>query len=262
MLENWLIEDRGTTQEWTLNRPAARNALSRDTRRELESLVEAVAHKPLVRSVIITGAGDQAFCAGADLKERRGMSEDEVRTWLHDLRRTLGAIEASPKVFIAALNGAAFGGGLELALACDLRVAARKVMMGLTETRLAIIPGGGGTQRLPRLVGLGAARDLILTGRKVDAEEALRMGLVERVAKGVGHAGALDAARALSNEVGQCGPVALAMAKAAMLQGADLPLEQGLTYEYDCYQQTIPTRDRLEALAAFAEKRPPVFKGE
>ncbi len=262
MPEHWTIEDRGTTQEWTLNRPEARNALSRQTRAELEMLVASVAEKPLVRSVILTGAGDKAFCAGADLKERRGMSEEDVRTWLHDLRRTLCELESSPKVFIAAINGVAFGGGLELALACDLRVAARKTQMGLTETRLAIIPGGGGTQRLPRLVGMGAARDLILTGRRVEADEALRIGLIERLARGVGVIGAMEAARALAGEIAHCGPVALAKAKEAIHRGADLPLDEGLTIEYECYQATLPTHDRLEALAAFAEKRPPEFKGE
>jgi len=262
MPENWITNDEGAFQVWTLNRPEARNALSRAARAELETLIEGVADNRAIAAEIITAAGERAFCAGADLKERRGMDDEAVRTWLRDLRRTLRALETSPKVFIAALKGGAFGGGLELALACDLRVAAPGVQVGLTETRLAIIPGGGGTQRLPRLVGPGKARELILTGRRIDSGEALQIGLVDRLAQGPGKAPVLEAARTLASEVALCGPVALAKAKEALVGGADLPLEAGLELEYACYQATLPTEDRLEALAAFAEKRKPVFKGQ
>jgi len=260
---NWTEEDLGPTRIWTLNRPDARNALSRAARAELEEKVNEIAKVQAVRAVIVTGAGDRAFSAGADLKERRTMDEDDVRGWLQELKRTFLAIERSPKVFIAAINGGAFGGGLELALACDLRVAARPATMGLTETRLAIIPGGGGTQRLPRLVGRGRAAELILTGRRIDAEEALRIGLVERLAAdGTGAEGALEAAKALAEEVGGGGPVALAKAKEAMRVGQDLAIEDGLDAELDAYEATLSTEDRLEGLAAFKEKRPPVYQGK
>lgn len=259
----WLEEDLGSTRIWTLNRPDARNALSRAARAELEARVDAVATAQEVRTVILTGAGDRAFSAGADLKERKGMSEEEVRQWLADLERTLLALGRSPKVFVAAINGAAFGGGLELALACDLRVAARTAQVGLTETRLAIIPGGGGTQRLPRLVGPGRAAELILTGRKVGAEEALAIGLVERLGDpGTGPEGALAAARRLADEIAGAGPVALAQAKEAMRVGLDQPLTEALSTERRCYEVTLGTQDRVEALRAFAEKRPPRFRGE
>ncbi len=262
MTQLWQVEDRGGVQVWTLCRPEARNALSRAARAELEALVEGVAAQRQVRAVVLSGQGERAFCAGADLKERRGMDEAAVRTWLKDLRRTLDAIEASPKVFIAAVHAAAFGGGLELALACDLRVVSASARMGLTETRLAIIPGGGGTQRLPRLVGLGRARDLILTGRRVEGAEALRIGLAERLCEASGRAACIEAALALAEEVAGGGPVALAKAKEAIVRGVDRPLSEGLEIEYECYQATLNTHDRLEALAAFAEKRPPVFRGE
>ncbi len=261
-MAHWQETDLGPTRVWTLARPEARNALSRAARAELEQLVDAVEAEAEVRTVIVTGAGDKAFSAGADLKERAGMSEDEVREWLRDLRRTLLAIEASPKVFVAAVNGVAFGGGTELALACDLRVAARTAKLGLTEARLAIIPGGGGTQRLPRLIGPGRAAEMILTGRRVGAEEAYAIGLVERLApEGTGPEGALETAKQLAEEIAGCGPVALAMAKAAMREGLEASLETGLEIEYQRYQATLDTLDRLEGLAAFREKRPPRYRG-
>jgi enoyl-CoA hydratase/carnithine racemase len=259
----WLERDLGHARVWTLNRPDARNALSRAARAELEAKVAAVAGAAEVRAVVLTGAGEKAFSAGADLKERAGMGEDEVRTWLEDLRRTLLSIEGSPKVFIAAINGVAMGGGLELALACDLRIAAREAKMGLPEVRLAILPGGGGTQRLPRLIGPGRARDLVLTGRAVGAEEALAMGLVERLApEGSGPGGALETALALAESLKGCGPLALARAKDAMRLGAHQPLENALETEQACYEAILHTKDRLEGLAAFREKRPPNYRGQ
>lgn len=252
------VESRaeGAIEVWTIDGEARRNAISRAMRAELEALVEEAAKKPALRAVVITGAGAKAFCAGADLKERSTMSEEEVRTFLRDLRRTFRALELSEKIFIAAINGAAFGGGTELALACDLRVIAPGAKMALTETRLAIIPGGGGTQRLPRLVGMAVAKDLILTGRHVEADEALRIGLVHRVSEGV-----VSAAIALAEEVAAGGPVALAAAKAAIQQGMELGLDEALELEYQQYQRTLHTEDRLEGLAAFREKRKPVYRG-
>jgi len=248
----------GAIEIWTIDGEARRNAISRSMRAELERLIEEAGTRPALRAVVLTGAGEKAFCAGADLKERSTMSDEEVRSFLLDLRRTLRGIERSPKVFIAAINGAAFGGGTELALACDLRVMGAGAEMALTETRLAIIPGGGGTQRLSRLAGLGVAKDLILTGRRVGPEEALRLGIVNRVASGA----VVDAAIEVAEAVAAGGPVALAAAKAAIQEGFDLPLDEGLEVEFQRYQATIPTRDRLEGLAAFREKRRPVYRGE
>lgn len=257
-MAEFLVESRaeGAIEVWTINGEARRNAISRAMRAELEELIEGAGKKPSLRAVVITGAGEKAFCAGADLKERATMGEEEVRTFLQDLRRTFRAFERSEKIFIAAINGAAFGGGTELALACDLRVLAPGARMGLTETRLAIIPGGGGTQRLPRLVGMAVAKDLILTGRPVEADEALRIGLVHRVSEGV-----VSAAVALAEEVAAGGPIALAAAKAAIQEGMEVGLDEGLELEYKQYQRTLHTEDRLEGLAAFREKRKPVYRG-
>jgi methylglutaconyl-CoA hydratase len=167
-------------------------------------------------------------------------------------------VEALPQPTIAAINGFAFGGGTELLLACDLRVAAPHAQFGLTEVSLAIIPGAGGTQRLPRLVGKSRAKDLILTGRRLGAQEAERIGLVNRLASEAHlEAAALELARAISAN----GPVAVRAAKEAIDRGSELPLAEGLEIEASCYERTLPTADRVEALAAFSEKRPPVFHG-
>ena len=254
------VESRadGAVEIWTLDSEANRNAISRAMRAELEELVSGTRERRALRAVVLTGAGDKSFCAGADLKERAMMSDEEVRTFLLDLRRTFRALELSPKIFVAAINGAAFGGGTELALACDLRVIAPHAQMALTETRLAIIPGGGGTQRLPRLVGPGVAKELILTGRRVGAEEALRLGLVNRIAP---DGDVVGAAVALAEEIAEGGPVALGAAKAAIQEGLELPLDEALELEFQKYQAVIPTQDRLEGLRAFREKRKPVYRG-
>src|SRR5689334_19261519 len=170
-------------ETWTIDGEARRNAISRAMLAELEGLVARASSGRQTRAVVLTGSGHRSFCAGADLKERASMSEAEVRAFLEQLRRTFRAIETSDAVFIAAVNGTAFGGGTELALACDLRLAAPSADLGLTEVKLGIIPGGGGTQRLSRLIGPGRARDLILTGRRVSAAEALSLGLVNQVSE-------------------------------------------------------------------------------
>ncbi len=251
--------DGGAIEVWTIDGEARRNAISRAMLAELEERIAAAEGRKSLRVVVITGAGEKAFCAGADLKERAGMSEEEVRTFLLDLRRTLRAMERSSRIFVAAINGAAFGGGTELALACDLRVMTPTAKLALTETRLAIIPGGGGTQRLARLAGPGVAKDLILTGRPVGAEEALALGVINRIALG---GDVVEAALLLAGQIAGGGPIALAAAKAAIEGGLDLPLDEGLELEYQKYQATIPTKDRLEGLEAFREKRAPVYRGE
>jgi enoyl-CoA hydratase/carnithine racemase len=167
-------------------------------------------------------------------------------------------MEQSERIFLAAVNGFALGGGTELALACDLRVASPTARLGLTEVSLGIIPGGGGTQRLARLIGPGRAKDLVLTGRQVSAEEALSLGLVSRLAQGSAREEALALARQIANN----GPIALAAAKRAIGEGLDLPLGQALALEQQQYERTLRSKDRLEGLAAFAEKRAPRFAGE
>jgi enoyl-CoA hydratase/carnithine racemase len=186
------------------------------------------------------------------------MSEDDVRQFLERLRRTLRGMELSDAVFVAAINGVALGGGTELALACDLRVAAPHAELALTEVRLGIIPGGGGTQRLARLIGSGRAKDLILTGRRVGADEALSMGLVNRVTPA---GGVIVAARELAQAISQNAPLALAAAKHAVDEGADLAIEPALRLELEKYELVLKSEDRLEGLRAFAEKRAPRFQG-
>ncbi len=244
---------------WTIDGEGRRNAISMAMLRELNALVEQGARKAGLRCVVLTGAGERAFCAGADLKERAGMSADDVHAFHLLLRRALDGIEAAPQVFVAALNGAALGGGLELALACDLRIASEAAQLGLPEVSLGIIPGGGGTQRLPRLVGVGRAKDLILTGRRVGAAEALAMGLVSQLAP---PQRLLAEAVSLAERIARNAPVSLRQAKRAIDGGLGLPLPEALALENRLYQDCLGTRDRQEALRAFAEKRAPVFTGE
>lgn len=255
-----VVEKREAIATLTLNRPDRMNAFNLAALDALRAALDDLYVDRSVRAVIVTGAGEKAFCAGADLKERAGMSPDQVRRFLKQIREALTDLENLPKPVIAAVNGVALGGGTELALACDIRIAAENATMGLTETTLAIIPGGGGTQRLPRLVGKGRAKELIFTGRRVDAAEALAIGLVEDVAPA---AELMARAEALARRiVDNTGPIAVAQAKFAINQGLEVDLATGLAIEAKAYEVTIPTRDRTEALAAFGEKRKPQFLGE
>lgn len=242
----------------TLNRKEAANALSLKLLDKLNKIAREIEKNDSIRCVIITGAGNKAFCAGADLKERRGMTEDEVIKTVTYIGETVLYIEKLQVPVIAAINGVAFGGGLELALACDIRLAANHVKMGLTETSLAIIPGAGGTQRLPRLIGTGQAKRLIYTAVPIDAEEAYKIGLVELL---VTHDNLLQEAKLLAKKIVSNGPIAVKQAKEAINKGIETDLYTGLTIEHQCYKQTIPTEDRLEGLQAFKEKRKPEYKG-
>ncbi len=252
-----LTEERDDLWIVRINRPERRNALGREVVEGLLDAAERVAQRKAVRAVVLCGAGDKAFCAGADLKERRGMDEDAVRSFVTLLNRMMTTIERSPKVWIAALQGATLGGGVELALCADLRVANTNLVTGLPEVRLGILPGAGGTQRLPRLIGVARAKELILTGIRIGAERALELGLVNRVADDH-EAAALE----LAAEVCKGAPISLMQAKKAVNEALDLHLDAGLRWERACYDVTIPTKDRLEGLKAFAEKRPPNYTGE
>ncbi len=260
MSEPLILEDRQKgVALLTLNRPEVMNSFSFPMLLALKEKVEALHFDPEVRVVIIVGAGDKAFCAGADLKERAAMSEDQVRRFIFTIRNLFTFIEYLNKPVIAAVNGIALGGGTELALACDLRVASATARLGLTETKLAIIPGAGGTQRLPRLIGRGKAKELIFTGRIVQAPEALEIELVNKVCE---PAALLADCRALAAMICETGPIAIQQAKYAINYGLEADLHTGLAIESNAYWVTIPTADRREGLAAFAEKRKPVYKGE
>jgi enoyl-CoA hydratase/carnithine racemase len=243
----------------TIDRPEVLNCLSFPALKRLRRLLHEIGQDLTLRAVLITGAGERAFCAGADLKERRTMPRERVPNFVRNIRRAMDEVERLPQPTIALVNGVALGGGMELMLACDLRIAAPHAQMGLTETSLAIIPGAGGTQRLPRLIGRGRAKELILTARRIEAAEAERIGLVHAVAP----AGRLlEAGLELARRIAENGPVAVRAAKRAIDLGSDLPLAEGLELEAACYEETLPTRDRVEALAAFQEKRRPVYRGE
>ena len=254
-----LTEEKDGVLLLTLNRPAVMNSFNFDLLKALKAQVDAVRFRPDVRVVIITGAGEKAFCAGADLKERATLSPLQVKAFIFTIRDLFTSIENLNKPVIAAVNGVALGGGTELALACDIRLAAETASMGLTETRLAIIPGAGGTQRLPRLIGRGKAKELIFTGRRVPAAEALAIGMVNRVCA---PDQLLAACRNLAAEICETGPIAIEQAKYAINHGLETDLHTGLAIESNAYWVTIPTQDRLEGLAAFREKRKPVYKGE
>jgi len=255
----WIVEERGDIEVWTIDGEARRNSITRAMLAGLIAELRRAEQRRELRCVVVTGAGTRAFCAGADLKERARMSEADVHAFHRDLRAALHGIEASPKAFVAAINGAALGGGLELALACDLRVMSAAAEVGLPEVGLGIIPGGGATQRLPRAIGVARAKDLILTARRIDAVEALAFGLVTRAAP---PELLREAALEMASEVARNAPVSLRQAKRAIDGGFHLPIEEALDLENRMYQDCLATKDRVEALKAFAEKRRPNFSGE
>lgn len=256
-MQDFKVEKSGPVEVWTILGEARLNSLRRSMVVEFEALLNGARGADRPRCVVLTGAGTKSFCAGADLKERASMSEDDVRVFLDRVQRIFRLMERSDAIFIAAINGLALGGGAELALACDLRVAAPHAELGFPEVRLGIIPGGGGTQRLSRLVGPGRAKDLILTGRRVSAAEALAIGLVDRVAP---EAGLLQTSQELASTIAANGPLAIAAAKHAIDEG--LPeLETALTIERRHYETVLQSEDRLEGLRAFAERRPARFQG-
>ncbi|MEI7894482.1 MAG: enoyl-CoA hydratase-related protein [Myxococcales bacterium] len=253
-------EVRGRVALLTIDRPDRQNSLSRKTLHALGDATRTAVADSEVRAIVVTGAGDKVFCAGADLKERQGMTADEVRGQLELYRSELGPLDRSPKPVVAALNGVALGGGLELALMCDLRVAAAHVEMGLPETTLGIIPGAGGTQRLPRIVGEARAKEMILLGRRLRADEALGWGLVNRVtASGVN---VVDDVLGWIGPIADGAPLAQASALEAIDRSFEVSLVVGLELEKVSYDRVLRSKDRCEALRAFAEKRAPLFRGE
>jgi len=242
----------------TLNRPDVHNAMNDAMRRELTRCFDALATDDAVKVVVVTGAGERAFSAGADIRE---FVAPLVPVQFREQRRRVDFRQAMDRCalpILAAINGFALGGGLELALACDIRIAAAGAQLGLTEINLAIIPGGGGTQRLPRLVGRGKALEMILTGARIPADEALRIGLVERV---VPTGEALKATTELARVIAAKAPVALRYAKEAVVKGLELPLADGLRLEGDLSTLLRTTEDRVEGAKAFLEKRAPRWTG-
>ncbi|MBU3571180.1 enoyl-CoA hydratase/isomerase family protein [Priestia aryabhattai] len=250
---------KGHVAHVILNRPESMNAFNYDMLKDLEEVIEEIRIQKDVRVVTFKGAGEKSFSVGADLKERKTLSDQEVKRNIYKIGEVFSKIEQLPQPTIAIINGYAFGGGMELALACDFRIASTEALMGLTETSLAIIPGAGGTQRLPRLVGEAKAMELILTAHRLTASEAKECGLVTKVAPRYQIEETIDIFISL---LLKNGPIALQQAKFAIKEGMKADLQTGLQIERKAYELTIPTEDRLEALQAFAEKRRPSFKGK
>lgn len=255
--ETLAIERQSHIAYVTLNRPTALNALNTGLRLDLRNFFLEIAEHPDIRAVVLSGAG-RAFCAGADIKD---WSEPGSVVEDRDARRRLSFWEAMRRYewpIIAAINGYALGGGCELAMWCDIRIASESAELGLTEVTLGIIPGIGGTQRLPRLIGRGKALELILTGKRISAQEAWRLGLVEQV---VPPEQLLPTAQALAQTIIARAPLAVKYAKEAVVRGLELPLEEGLHVENELAILLRTTEDRMEGARAFKEKRPPQFKG-
>ncbi len=240
----------------TLSRPEVYNALHIDAHFELNKIFDDFSADPEQWVAIVTGAGDKAFCAGNDLKWQAAGGK---RGWDKGGFAGLTSRFDCDKPIIAAVNGFAMGGGCELALSCDLRIASENAVFGLPEPTLGIIPAAGGTQRLPRVVGLGRAKEMILTGAKWEARRALEFGLVSEVVPGPE---LMNAARAMASRVIALGPLAIRLAKQALNASANMPLQSGLAFESMIQAVTFESKDKLEGASAFLEKRKPNFTGE
>ncbi|MFQ5777612.1 MAG: enoyl-CoA hydratase/isomerase family protein [Terriglobia bacterium] len=241
----------------TVNRPQVRNALGAETVEEIQAALRELTGRDDVGVVVLTGAGEKAFVSGADIREIRQRGKREALEAIN--QRLFTAVETFEKPVIAAVNGYALGGGLELALACDIRIAAQEAVFGFPETGLGIMPAAGGTQRLPRIVGWGKAKELILTGERIDAATAERLGLVSRV---VPRAELLQAARTMAGKILSRGPLAIRLAKAALNISARAGLDVGLEVERLAQTILFESKDKREGTTAFLEKRKPEFHGE
>lgn len=252
-----IVKREDTTVIATLNRPGQLNALDKDIFDELESLMDVLETDKTVRCMIITGSGEKAFCVGADLKERLGMNEKDIVVRMDFVHKLYRRMEKAPFPVIAAINGVCLGGGLELALACDIRVASGNAVFGFPEVDLAIIPGNGGTQRLSRVVGLARALELTLTAKRLTAEEAYRIGLVHQV---TAEGKVLGLAKQLTTKMQESGPIAIRQAKYAIHAGYERAIDEALQVELEAYRPCLSSKDRLEGLKAFLEKRKPVYQ--
>jgi enoyl-CoA hydratase/carnithine racemase len=253
-----VLEEKAGFLWITLNRPEVRNALSRDVNTRLADIAADIDQRDDLRGVVITGAGDKAFCAGADLKERKGVSAAETAPYVNAIAAAIESIAALKQPTICLMNGSAYGGGLELAMACDFRILVEGAEVGLTEVKLGIMPGAGGTVRMPRLIGEARAKELIMLGRRIPAARALEIGLVHQVVPRDKLRAAVDG---LIAELAACAPVSVTSAKASIERSYGKGLEESLAIEHECYERTLFTEDRDEGLAAFAEGRPPRYQG-
>lgn len=258
-LKNVIYEKSEGIAIITINRPDALNALNAETIDEILQCLEDIAKDDNVRAVILTGAGPKAFCAGADIKAMKGMTALDARKLSQMGYKLCKAIENLEKPVIAAINGYALGGGLEVAMACDLRIASEKARMGQTEINIGLIPGWGGTQRLPRLVGKTLAKEMVFTGKMIDAQTAYQRGLVNKV---VPPEQLMDAAKEMAKELASKAPVALKLSKMLINYGLETDLDTALVLEREAFGVVASTEDLQEGVSAFLEKRKPVFKGK
>ena len=243
----------------TINRQGALNAIDQNVLRELNDMLDRVEGNEAIRVIVITGAGDKAFVAGGDIHAMRQLDVSDALKFAYAGQSFLNRLEKSPCVVIAAINGYALGGGTELALACDIRIASNRAVFGLPEVTIGIYPGWGGTQRLPRTVGAGKAKELIFTGDQIDAMEALSIGLVNKV---VPHAELLPKCKEMADRIASNAPIAVRRAKQVMNEGIEVSLEQGLVIEAEGWAENFSTLDHVEGLTAFIETRKPNYVGK
>lgn len=253
-----IVERRDSIAIIRLSRPQKRNALSREMLAALSDIFKQLEKQTDLSAVILTGAGDAAFCAGTEINELAGLDKNGARAASERGQAVCDQIESYPVPVIAAINGIAAGGGFELALACHLRIASTKAQFSLPETKLGLIPGYGGTQRLPREIGYGRALEVMLTGKALSAEQALQYGLVNQVTEPVS---LLSETESLANEVSKLAPLAIRACLQAVTRGVRLPLEEGLDLEAELFASLFATNDMREGTRAFLEKRTPVFNG-
>lgn len=259
MYKNILFEKTGGIGFITINRPQVLNALNKETMVELKEVVRVIGNDSDIKVVIVTGSGQKSFVAGADISEMQGMSALEGREWGKYSQEVFNEIENLSQPVIAAVNGYALGGGCELAMSCDIRIAAENAKFGQPEVLLGVIPGFAGTQRLPRLVGKGRAKELLFTGKQIDAAEACRIGLVNSM---VPLDQLIDTATAMAALIMERGSVAVKLCKAAVNEGLDMDFESGQAYEREVFGLCFATDDQKEGMRAFVEKRKPAFIGK
>ena len=256
--QNLLVTNAEGIAVVTLNRPRALNALNSGMLGELDVVFATLARDRSIRVVVVTGSGDKAFVVGADIAEMQAMSPAQARAFATFGQGVFARLEKMPQPVIAAVNGFALGGGCEFALACDIRIAAANARFGQPEVGLGVTPGFGGTQRLPRLIGRGRAAELVFTADAIDAAEALRIGLVDRL---VPAGGALDAAIAMAKRIASRSPVAVGYCKSALAAGQNVGLDAAISYEAEVFALCFADADQREGMSAFAEKRTPAFAG-
>ncbi|GKU32040.1 short-chain-enoyl-CoA hydratase [Clostridium folliculivorans] len=258
-LKNVILEKEGNIAIVTINRPKALNALNSETLKDIDTVVSELEKDKEVYAVILTGAGEKSFVAGADISEMKDLNEEQGREFGALGNKVFRRLEVLDKPVIAAISGFALGGGCELAMACDIRIASEKARFAQPESGLGITPGFGGTQRLPRIVGLGKAKELIYTGDMVNAAEALRIGLVNKV---VPLESLMDEAKALANKIAQNAPIAVKLCKDAIDRGMQVSIDEAIVIEAEDFGKCFATEDQKEGMAAFVERREKNFKNQ